>query len=344
MEEQKKFDPAVAEREFQSRVVNIKNALARYTTQADMGNFFERNKSAIEGLARDKGSCVSEVMTGFRAIAKPDKTYDARVELQFYMAESGKFAFKPRLHFKQKELIISKNITLPTLAREEYSFSLNECRQNKLEATVAVGGENVKVALTEADLTELSSTRQLSRVLQGDSGRYDYSLYAGPDSLTGKMDRLVISQREKIQLPDEDIQQLQQTGHLDKFLKVGEGINERRYFVAVDKALNKLAFTPASTFAFLDRVKVVSLTQPERLALLNGKEVATTLMHGQDAGAKVKVRLNPVKKNLKIEMAEAPHQAQKVAQKAAMSSSLKAVQAQVAAEKVTPVKRQKMGV
>jgi hypothetical protein len=30
-------------------------------------------------------------------------------------------------------------------------------------------------------------------VLQGDSGKYDYSLYAKLDSFTGKMDKLVIS-------------------------------------------------------------------------------------------------------------------------------------------------------
>jgi hypothetical protein len=115
---------------------------------------------------------------------------------------------------------------------------------------------------------------------------------------------------------------------------VGEGINERRYFVAVDNDLNKLAFAPASTFAFLDKVKVVSLTQLDRLELLNGKEVTTTLMKGKDAGAKVKVRLDPVRKNLKVAGIASPQQAQQAPkvqqaqkaaqkQKAVMSNDLK---------------------
>jgi hypothetical protein len=138
------------------------------------------------------------------------------------------------------------------------------------------------------------------------------------------MDKLVISQRQKIQFSDEDIQQLKQTGRLDKVLKVGEGVNERQYFVAVDKELNKLAFAPTSTFAFLDKVKVVSLTQPERLDLLKGKEVTTTLMKGQDAGVQVKIYLDPVRKNLNVNRIEPP-KAQKAAQKqkAVMSNALK---------------------
>jgi hypothetical protein len=346
MEEQKPTGTAAPDREqqHQRRLQDVKNLLAQYTTEQDKASFYERNSSAIESLAR--GSAVSDVMTGFRKKTNPEATYDARVELLYHKNAAGELKFSPRLHFKKPALIISSTLRLPTAAREEYTFSLS---QRKLEATVSVGGESVQVALSEADFVELNANRELSRTLKGEGSsdgdsRYEYRITAYKSNVSGRMDTLVITQKEAVRLSDEDVHSLQQTGHLDKVLKVGEGVNERKYFVAVDSELNKLAFVPSMAFNFLDVVKVVSLSPPEKLELLEGRQVTTKLMKGVDAGAEVKIRLDPVKKNLKIEMAAAPRQAQKVMQKAAMSSSLKAVQAQVAAEKVAPVKKQKMGV
>jgi hypothetical protein len=354
MEEQQPTGTAApgSEQQYQKKLQEVKNILARYTTEQDKTSFFERNKSAIEGLAR--GSAVSDIMRGFRKATKPDETYDARVELLYHKNAAGELKFSPRLHFKKPALIISTTLRLPTAAREEYSFSLI---QRKLEATVSVGGENVKVALSEADFVELNANRELSRTLKGEgssdgNNRYEYKVTAYKSNASGRMDTLAITQKETVRLSDEDVRMLQQTGHMDKTIKVGEGVNERKYFVAVDSALNKLAFVPSMAFNFLDVVKVVSLTPPEKLELLEGRQVATKLMvetgqlKGINAGTEVKVRLDPVKKNLKIEMAEAPRQAQKVAQKATMSSSLKAAQAQAqaVAEKIPPAKRQKMGV
>jgi hypothetical protein len=345
MEERKKFDRAAAEQEYQKKLQGIKNTLARYTTTADMDSFFKRNASAIEGLAR--GGAVSDVMTGFRKRTKPNETYDARVELQYYKNSVGELAFTPHFHFKHEALVISPTWTLPTAAREEYSFDLNQCKQNKLEATVNIGGEEVKLALNESDLMELSATKQLSRLIQGSSSRYEYSILAKSD-LVNRMNRLIIIQKEKIQISDSDVQLLKQSGHMDKAVKVGEGVNERKYFVAVDRELNKLAFAPAVAFGFLGMVKVVSLSPPDMLALQAGKQVATKLMKGENAGTEVLVRLDPVRKNLKIEaVASSQHQqtqVEKAAHKAAMSNTLKGAIKTIKTATQAPSKVNKMGV
>ena len=350
MEEQatNKYDSVAAEQRYQEKLLQIKNILARYTTEADKGNFYKRNEKAIEGLAR--GNSVSDVMTGFSSLANPNKTYDARVELQYFMNSESKWAFSPRFHFKRETLFISPTITLPTSARHEYCFSLNECRQNKLEATANIGGEMVKIELNESELTELSNTRQLSRVIKSsDESTYEYRINANLDANRRSIERLVVVQHEKIRLPEEDIQKLAQTGHLDKPLVVGEGVNQRQYFVAVDKELNKLAFAPASAFNSLNKIQVVNLSPLDIRNLLTGQQVTTTMMYGKDAGLQATVRLDPVKKNLKIETAETPAQkqaqAQKVAQKATISPALRAATKKMAETQKTPaVKRQKMGV
>lgn len=336
MEEQvtKKYDPAVAEKKYQEKLFAIKNTLARYTTEKDKGNFYDRNKNAIEKLARgDSYTSVSDVMTGFRKLSKPDETYDARIELQYFKNKEDKWAFSPRFHFKNKELIISPTMTLPTSAKHEYAFNLNECKQNKLEATVNIGGENVKLELTEADLTELSNTRELSRVIKSNNeSKYEYKVTAKLDANRRSIDKLTITQNEKIQLPNEDVQKLTQSGRLDKLIAVGEGVNERKYFVAVDRELNKLAFTPTSAFDFLNQVKVVKLSPVDITRLSAGQQVTTTLMKGQDAGKQVITYLDPVRKNLKVEAIDAPKQEQKVAQKvvkkATPSAALKNAQEQ----------------
>jgi hypothetical protein len=348
MEEQAttKYDPAAAEQKFQAKLLDVKNLLARYTTEADKGSFYERNKTAIENLAR--GSSVSDVLTGFRTLKNPDKTYDARVELQYYKNNEGKWAFSPRFHFKREELFISPTITLPTAVKEEYSFSLNECKQNKLEATVEIGGERIKVELNEAELTELNATRQLSRIIKSsDESKYEYRITAQQNANRREIDKLFITQNQKIQLPDADIEQLRQQGRLDKPITVGEGVNERKYFVAVDKELNKLAFAPISAFNNLSMVRIVNLSPFEISNLLAGQQLTTTVMYGKDAGAKAIAYLDPVKRNLKLEAIDAPAQKaeQKVAQKVAMSPALQAatkVQTAAAAQKIPAAKKQRM--
>jgi ribosomal protein S17E len=341
MEEQttNKYDPAVAEQKFQSKLSQIKNLLARYTTEADKGNFYERNKDAIEELAR--GNSVSNVMTGFRTLANQDKTYDARIELQYYKNSEGKWAFSPRFHFKREKLLISPIITLPTAVREEYTFSLNECKQNKLEASLNIGGELIKVELNEAELTELSTTKQLSRSIKSrNESKYEYRITAQLDANKREIDKLVIIQVEKTHLTDADIEQLKQKGRLDKPIKVGEGVNERKYFVAVDKELNKLAFAPTSAFNNLNMIRIVNLSPFEINNLLAGQKLTTTMMYGENAGAKAIVYLDPVKRNLKLEAINTPEQQkkpeQKVVQKVTMSPALQAA-AQKPAETQTNV-------
>jgi hypothetical protein len=352
MEEQKQFDSAAiaAEREqrFQKRLLDVKNLLARYTTEADKGNFYERNRSAIEALAH--GDTMSNVITGFRKLSKPDEAYDARVELLYYKDAEDKWTFSPRFHFKKEELLISPTLTLPTLAKGEYAVSIDECRQNKLATTINVEGERVTIELNEAELTELNTTKQLSRVIKSDdNSKYEYWVSAKLDSAGRNIDRLIVTQKEKVQLSDTDIQQLTQTGRLDKPIQVGEGINERKYFVAVDKELNSLAFSPSSVFKNLDKVRVVNLSQLDINNLLSGKQVTSTVMFGEKAGTQATVYLDPVKKNLKIDHIEAPQQqqGQKVAhaqkEKATMSNALKNATKAVAQKAPTLEQTQRQG-
>ena len=350
MEEQatnNKYDPAATEQKYKEKLLEVKNLLARYITETNKGDFYKRNEKAIEGLAR--GNSVSDVMTGFSSIANPNKTYDARVELQYFMNSESKWAFSPRFHFKRETLFISPTITLPTSARHEYYFSLNECRQNKLEATANIGGEMVKIELNEAELTELSNTKQLSRVIKSsDESTYEYRINANLDANKRSIEKLVVIQHEKIQLPETDVQTLTQTGRLDRPLVVGEGVNQRQYLVAVDRELNKLAFAPASAFNSLNKVQIVNLSPLDIRNLLTGKQVTTVILKGENAGLQAIVKLDPVKKNLKVEpqkQAQVQAQAQKVAQKATISPALRAATKKMAETQKTPaVKRQKMGV
>jgi hypothetical protein len=330
------------EQAFQKKLEDVKTLLGRYTTAADRENFYARNKSAIAQLAHGKTS-ISEVMTGFHKMTKADETYDARVELRYYKTSDNRVVYSPHFHFKRKELIINSTLTLSTNAQEEYL--LNGYRQSKLDITATIGGENVRVSLNEVELTELSATRQLSRVLKSsENSRYEYWVSAELDKNKRNIDKLVITQKEKVQLPEADIQALKQTDHLDRVIKVGEGANERHYVIAVDRGLNKLALVPTPAFSFLNKVKEVNLTPGDIRTLLSGKPVTSTLAYGNNAGAEVIAWLDPIQKKLALELS-APLQGQKAVQKATMSPSLKQAQAQVQTQKQAqaPAAKQKMG-
>jgi hypothetical protein len=216
----------------------------------------------------------------------------------------------------------------------------------KFEREVEINNKHsVKINLNEADLVELRSHGELKNPIEEENQWYSYAVKS-PKRESGNIEKLILTQQEKVELSPVDIAHLKETGRLDHTLKVGEGVNERQYFIAVDKELNKLAFAPLSVLNSSLGFKNIKLSQENMVALLNGQKTQVSMPiaqrdnNGQNYES-ASIYFDPVRKNIRFEDPTGVAAKPKVVQKAVPSQALANVHKMTEQQAEAPVQTRK---
>ncbi|GHV64460.1 hypothetical protein FACS1894199_02750 [Bacteroidia bacterium] len=333
------------------RKEQLRGIVAQYTTLDDLDAFWERNQKALDGLI--KGQSVSDVMTGFRAKKNPEKAYDARLELIYTKKADGNYKLKPHLHFKQNELIISNTLTLKTANTAEVLHPKNY-HDGYLEFSAEMmNGRKIDFLLNTEQLDELHTENALSQAILDKNSKYSYEIQTIRNKVDGSIGKLTVFEVETLELSPQNMEQLKENGRLDHTLKVGEGKAERHFFVAVDRELNRLAFTPVSIITnTLNSFKNIKLTDENKAALIRGEKTPILMpftdKEGKQQKENVLMYFDPVRKNMKIEYPQKEpkqeqKQEQKTIKKVEKSKALLNVEKATQTQAQAPARRQKQG-